>query len=443
MATKVIKCTTCNIVISELLAFIQNKVDVMDEEGLVRLCVTAFSEEDIEIGKNLLFTSVSTQQRKISRKKSGKSQRNIYDMIALFKQTDPEFVPIFVAKDLHKLPPVTFDHIDATRTLKEILTIQNEIKIMKETFVTEKQLTDIRNDLQNLKQTSIVNNFDLNINRRRGGGSGIDSFCFDSGPMGLPPVTEKNQLHKVDTETKSQNTNNLTRETTTHGSGKSSPSFRELFVSRSPVLVSGMTVSLPRINEQRQDDGDAATTTEPERDRSARASSLNESQLLTDTANSVCFKQKTLAEIIVSEGDWKKEKLSEEWQTVQKRRYRNRLQGSKGKAVIKPDVKFRAAEMEVPLFINRVDTATKPIDIVEYIQQKTNITVTLKKINMVKQKRYAAYKIFVPHAKLSLFLNDDLWPEGIQFRKFIYFNRKTYEKNKEEKIIDMKQNDDG
>ncbi|XP_022823910.1 uncharacterized protein LOC111354698 [Spodoptera litura] len=423
MTTKVIKCTTCNIVICELLAFIQNKVDVMDEEGLVRLCVTAFSEEDIETSKNLLFSSVSTRHRKISRKKTGKSQRNIFDMISLFKQTDPEHVPIFVAKDLHKLPPVTFDHIDATRTLKEILTIQNEIRIMKDTFVTEKQLSEIRNELQNLKQTSIVNNFDMNINRRRGGGSGIDSFCFDSGPVGLPPVIEKMQVP------------------TTNESDNSSPSAGEVHASPSPICVSGIACSLALVSEPKQCDENM--TIVPERDRNARASS--ESQRPTGASDSEWCKQKTLAEILTPAENWKRYKVAEEWQTVQKKRSRNQLQGCEGKAIIKPDVKFRAAELEIPLFINRVDIATRPIDIIEYIQQKTNTTVTLKKINMAKQKRYAAYKIFVPHTKLAMFLNDNLWPEGIQFRKFIYFNRKTYDKNRGNRIIhnDMTLNDDG
>ncbi|CAH0402326.1 unnamed protein product [Chilo suppressalis] len=36
------------------------------------------------------------------------------------KGLDPDDVPTFVAKELHKLPPVTFDHVDVTRSLKDI-----------------------------------------------------------------------------------------------------------------------------------------------------------------------------------------------------------------------------------------------------------------------------------------------------------------------------------
>lgn len=108
MATAIVKCSNCNIVINEVLAFIQNKCEVMDEESLVRICVTAFSSEDIESAKNLLFDSITTDVRKKIRKRVGKSLRNLNDVIALFKETEPEDTPIFVARNLHKLPPYIF-----------------------------------------------------------------------------------------------------------------------------------------------------------------------------------------------------------------------------------------------------------------------------------------------------------------------------------------------
>lgn len=117
-ANVIVKCDKCNIVICELLAFVQNKADVMNEEDLMRLCSSTFSEEEIEEAKGLLFKSIPQAfLTKIKRKGSGKTRRNMQDIIALLKVTDPELVPIFVARELHRLPPVTWDHIDATRLL--------------------------------------------------------------------------------------------------------------------------------------------------------------------------------------------------------------------------------------------------------------------------------------------------------------------------------------
>lgn len=52
----------------------QNKVNVIDEEGLARICITAFSSTEIQIAKDLLFDSVSTKKCKITGKKDGKKR---------------------------------------------------------------------------------------------------------------------------------------------------------------------------------------------------------------------------------------------------------------------------------------------------------------------------------------------------------------------------------
>lgn len=51
MSVNTLKCTKCNVVISEVLAFIRNRHDVMDNESLLRICVSAFSEEEIDEAK--------------------------------------------------------------------------------------------------------------------------------------------------------------------------------------------------------------------------------------------------------------------------------------------------------------------------------------------------------------------------------------------------------
>lgn len=125
MASNIVKCLSCNVVINEVLVFICNKLDVMDEQGITRICVSAFSESEILNAKNLLFDSISTTKRKKIRKRHGKSLRDIDDIVCLLKETDPEEIPIFVARDLQKLPPVLFDHVDVTRLLKDLVRMRS------------------------------------------------------------------------------------------------------------------------------------------------------------------------------------------------------------------------------------------------------------------------------------------------------------------------------
>lgn len=438
MASSKVKCASCNIVICEVLAYIQNKLDVMDEDSLVRLCTSSFRMEDIETAKNLLFDSITTaKKRNILRKRAGKSQRDLYDVISLFKQTDPEHVPIFVAKDLHLLPPLSFDHIDATRLLKDILVMQNDIKNIKETYVTDKQLNEIRGEMLQIKRTSNSDNTGINyINNKRGGGGLIDSYCLlDSGPVGLPHILEKSS-HPSSTPkqngiitTADQNKSQLSQQES--NADILTPLLLPREGTQLPVsfVPQNETVAQARAQKAASDENETPSV-HSDKENGTELFHRNDHS---KPAVGVWPKSKSTADIVSSDKEWRKEIPDSEWVTVQKKRIKNRfMEPCKGKAQTEPEVKFKAANIKVPLFINNVDKQTSEKDIIDYIIQKTNVVVTLKKINMMKQKHYNAYKIFVPHTKLSVFLEDQLWPEGIQFRRFIYYNRIVYDRRRSE-----------
>lgn len=102
------------------------------------------------------------------------------------KETDPEDVPIFVARESHKLPPVIFDHMDVTRLLKDLVKIKDEIKLIRDVYATVQNLNEVKFDIELFKRASIVNhsNLDRNVNKRRGA-TVLRSFEYDIGPMGL------------------------------------------------------------------------------------------------------------------------------------------------------------------------------------------------------------------------------------------------------------------
>lgn len=202
MASNVLKCSVCNIVISELLAFVHNKISVMDEESILRICDTAFSPEEILEAKKLLFDAVPGEKI-IRRKKDEKSRKDLQDIIDCLKKMDaldPETIPIFVAKELHKLPPVTFDHLDATRILRDILKlqdhmllIQDEMEAQRKEFVTREYLESFLQPVSGaLSPPTSSFNIQNNVNNARGA-CRLQSFECNSGPMGLQQtvLTEK------------------------------------------------------------------------------------------------------------------------------------------------------------------------------------------------------------------------------------------------------------
>lgn len=49
------------------------------------------------------------------------------DFICAFKNTKPDKTPIFVARELRKLPAITSDHVDVTILLRDIVALRSEV----------------------------------------------------------------------------------------------------------------------------------------------------------------------------------------------------------------------------------------------------------------------------------------------------------------------------
>lgn len=398
-STKFVKCINCNIVINEVLSFIQNKLEVMDNESITRICVTSFSVDDIEEAKSLLFDSVKAKRR-VCRKSDNKKQKDVADIITLFKDTDPESIPIFVAKDLHKLPPITFDHVDVTRLLKDILILRSEVNEIKNSYITAKELEDLKTEWHHNKYASILNpdlNVNLNVNKR-------SAYCSaDSGPMGLSYEPSADQSRSeirmcADDVTVTQTQLSL------------------LCANKNAYTPSLLS---PSANNNKS----TVTNTAPQ---SASKSAVKFDGIMNKRydKNSTTENRVTFSEVLSDGHVWKPAHIDEEWKTVQRRRFKNRFVGSFGKAIADPSTNFKSADLKVPLFISNVHKDVSETDIVDYVFNKTGVRVSLSKITMKLEKNYNSYKVFVDKHKLDDFLNDNVWPTGISFRRFVNIKKK-------------------
>ncbi|CAK1546364.1 unnamed protein product [Leptosia nina] len=78
------------------------------------------------MAKNIIFSSCSTS-KPITRKGDDKKKKNVRDIIKIIKETDPDVQPMFVARDLSRLPPVTLDNVDVSRLLKDLSILRTEL----------------------------------------------------------------------------------------------------------------------------------------------------------------------------------------------------------------------------------------------------------------------------------------------------------------------------
>lgn len=120
-------------IVCELLCFICNKIDTLAYDILLKLCVDFYTDEQVAAAKSLLFDTcvVPEGKRNIQRRGSGKKASNIQDMLDLLLDLDSACCPVFVARDLANLPPLTVDHFDMSKFAKDLESLRTELHLFK------------------------------------------------------------------------------------------------------------------------------------------------------------------------------------------------------------------------------------------------------------------------------------------------------------------------
>jgi hypothetical protein len=336
---------------------------------------------------HFFFECVPSDVRKICRKGIGKEDRLVFDMLHFLKVVEPDLLPVFVARDLDKLPNLTMDHLDVSMLLKDIAQLRADLTQVKTSYVTTDQLEAVKKDFLSSKYVSPPFAA-AKVNMKRGA-------YRDSGPIGLSLFDES---HASIEETIPPNNISLhyrdIKCNDNEGKNESSQAAVSLITGcasdESPPLP---PQSVPTIMQ------------------------WPAGQLIDDaTQNELSYAQVSKSK----ESDWtlvkKKVKKS-----------KNRIEGKSGIVVVGEDETFRAAERKSPVFITNIHQSTSESDIVRYIYKMTQETVKLERISIQRQCDYNAYKFYVPQSKLPKFLDEKIWPQGIIFRRFINFkySRKT------------------
>ena len=94
--------------------------------------MTSFDDNAIENSKKRLLDLCANENSSRFRRRQGpnKSAVNIDDMLRLLQEKGTR-VPVFVARDLSRLPPITFDSVDVSSLIHSIRRAQLEIDQLK------------------------------------------------------------------------------------------------------------------------------------------------------------------------------------------------------------------------------------------------------------------------------------------------------------------------
>ena len=131
-------------IVDELLFFVQNKLSVSPQplDILVRTCTNFYNAGEILASKQVLFASIKQDRfRLIKRIGKDKKQDDLMDICKLLLSTEIERMPMFVAKELSKVPCTT-DTYDVTKVHKDLEEVRKSICALSQ---NQTELVDLVN----------------------------------------------------------------------------------------------------------------------------------------------------------------------------------------------------------------------------------------------------------------------------------------------------------
>lgn len=288
-------------------------------------------------------------------------------------------MPTFVAKDLNKLPPVTFDHVDVTSLLKDIVFLKASLAdAQRKLDASQITVADLRSELNELRKSATVTGSPAtgasNVNMRRGACLEVSGASFASAVLSPSPRSPPNAEP-----------------------AQCAP--------RAPRCPAPVPVGPPRTAARPLDQLlDSAASTKHQGVRRDYASVAG---------SSVGATRKPILVKGTDQAD------DDGFVTVQRKKRRQRTNKNRcGTAPAESNIKIRAAKPNTPVYISRLHYTTKAEDIVEYVRQKLKYAPRVQLLESRHNANFKAFVVRVPTCFLHLVLDENFWPQGVVFRRF-------------------------
>ncbi|KAI5644676.1 hypothetical protein NE865_03328 [Phthorimaea operculella] len=357
------------VVVDELLAFVQNKLDVMDVVSLEQICLTSYSEVDIYTAMvHLNETAEPKHVRLTMRNKEGSGKKIIRDIFRVFQNEDPDDVPTYVARDLNKLPPVTFDHVDVTTLLKDIVLLKSDIKDLKQKWETAEE-----RGVAVQHETAPVSNSTRPATEQQPDKLRVSDPAADtkSGNNTLPPPP---------------------------------PSRPE------PALHPDAAPFIPG----KQKDVPPQKTRRPRRKRQPVPPMTQKGK---QTASNAAKEANVASKAIVDE---------EGYTLAESRKSRLRRNRNKRGTVSAASTTLKAAEPIAQLYVSRLDNNTTKEDIIQHVQKMRTLrqepprgsTVYIRQLESKFATNFRSFVLSGPRKIMCEFMREDFWPQGVVFRRY-------------------------
>ncbi|KAI5632051.1 hypothetical protein NE865_15234 [Phthorimaea operculella] len=391
------------VVVDELLAFVQNKLDVMDVVSLEQICLTSYSDVDIYTAMvHLNETAEPKHVRLTMRNKEGSGKKNIRDIFRVFQNEDPDDVPTYVARDLNKLPPVTFDHVDVTTLLKDIVLLKSDIKDLKQKWETaEEASAELRRELTSLRGQHTAASAPppaACVNMQRG-----VAVQHETAPVSnsTRPATHQQQTDKL-------RVSDPAADTKSGNNTLPPPPPRP-----EPALHPDAAPFVPG----RQKEVPPQRTRRPRRKRQPAPPITPKGM---QKVNAAAKEKNVASKAIVDE---------EGFILAESRKRRLRRNRNKRGTVSAESTTLKAAEPLAELYVSRLDCNTTPEDIMQHVQKMCQLrqelpwtpgdsTVYIRRLESKIATNFRSFVLSGPRKVVCELMREDFWPQGVVFRRY-------------------------
>ena len=133
------------VTVNELLCFVTNKIDVMTQDVLVKICADFYDGTSIVTAKKLLYEQIQalnldiTLPRFAKRKGPNRNKSDILDIIRLCHEVGSS-VPVFVARDLSSLPTVSANCFDMALLMRDIEAMKLQLLVLADMATVSRQI---------------------------------------------------------------------------------------------------------------------------------------------------------------------------------------------------------------------------------------------------------------------------------------------------------------
>ncbi|XP_026746571.1 uncharacterized protein LOC113507846 [Trichoplusia ni] len=374
----------------------------MDEISLVQICESNFKEADITTAKNIVFEAINCRS---TRKGDGKNKRLLQDIIKVLKETEPASLPTFVAKDLHRLPPVTFDYVDVTSLLKDILVLKQSIHCIQTDYIKASELFQLQQEIENIKSSQYQAQSEQNIGAKYNNGSFLNNEA-----KRVPSASSLRQQATSSAHAPCciPSSTPLPFRTPAQGATAAPATASVQAPPPAPATPSLPARSIaPRVTPS-ADRFDNDITIIPKATE-LQSCPVKTTELIDNTFDEIQFDDSFTTVV-----NKKKKKTYTG----------DRIPNQRGKAILTSS-KLKIVPKLSYIYASRFDKHTTESDIYDFIKDCGHTVIKVEKLVQYKETAFSSFKITITQDQENIFLSAEFWPCGVEYRKYT-FKRKFY-----------------